>query len=500
MVSRGDMRRFLESAKRLVRINAVASSGNEEIANYVVGLMRDLGFKTQIQHVVHSYEDISKRQFNAIGILGDSLVDRKTRKGLLLMSHLDTVGPGVFGNWVETGGDPFSLTVKEGKVYGLGSASAKLDFLCKLYAIEKLRERKLKNPIYLVGTCGKEIGMLGAKYLIQSMCLNPRYALIGEPSDLEVIYSHKSLELYRVSIAYQLIEKDSCGFNRKIEIHVYGKSANGAYPHLGNNAIEVLVNFLQKMLAHGYDVRFTSIDGGDVSNKVPDYASSQFYLKSQQLEDFKRFFKNEVNLSGMENCFRIELGGAGDMGVRFLPNDFFLCLTELYGLMKRVELEFRSIQDEGYNPPFCTLNFSRIRPALGRLDLFFDFRLLPVTLLNDLEQKIRMGVEIVVRSYSKLNIILNREVSNSSLDMSIDHELLTVCSDAMTAVGIKPVFTKNSTSTEAAQYYYLGYPAVVFGAGKSQGNSHCPNEENSIEQIQKAISFYEKIIEKMCCV
>src|SRR4051812_30477174 len=101
------MKRFLEEAKKMIRIHSVTSEGNEEISNFIATLMQDRGLKTQVQHVTHSNEKISKRQFNVVGILGDPLVDRKIRKGLLLDSHLDTVSPGLSENWTETGGDPF---------------------------------------------------------------------------------------------------------------------------------------------------------------------------------------------------------------------------------------------------------------------------------------------------------------------------------------------------------------------------------------------------------
>ncbi len=100
-------------------------------------------------------------------------MDRKTRKGLLLNTHLDTVSPGILENWTETNGEPFTATVKDGRIFGLGAADVKLDFLCKLYAAERFREKKLRHPIYLVGTCCEEIGMFGAKYLIKSAALNP---------------------------------------------------------------------------------------------------------------------------------------------------------------------------------------------------------------------------------------------------------------------------------------------------------------------------------------
>ena len=345
-----NMKRFLEEAKRMIRTNSVSANGNEEIANFAATLMQDRGLKTQIQHVTHSNEDISKRQFNVIGILGDPLSDRKIKKGLLLNTHLDTVSPGILLNWTETGGDPFAATVKDGKIYGLGSADVKLDFLCKLYAIERFRERKLKNPIYLVGTCGEEIGMFGAKYLIKSMTLNPKFILVGEPSDLKIVYAHKCLNLYRVSIDYQLIERDARGFNRKIDLHSLGKSAHSSYPHLGSNAILAAVDFLHQAIEQGFEMRFTHVDGGDTVNKVPDHAMIQFYLTSHQFEDFKRFFRDTVKAEGKEKIFRIELGGVGDSGVRFLPDNLFPCLTDVVSFFKGLSKDLDMKKDDSYDP------------------------------------------------------------------------------------------------------------------------------------------------------
>ena len=87
---------------------------------------------------------------------------------------------------------------------------------------------------------------------------------------------------------------------------------------------------------------------------------------------------------------------------------------------------------------------------------------------------------------------------NPALNMPVDDPFLSACKDAMEAVGIPPIFAKKATSTEAAQFFQAGYPAVVFGPGKSQGNSHSPNENNILDHLEKSIAFYEKVIEKIC--
>lgn len=492
------MKRFLEEAKKMIRIHSVSSEGNEEIANYVATLMQDRGLKTQVQHVTHSNEKISKRQFNVVGILGDPLVDRKIRKGLLLDSHLDTVSPGLSENWTETGGDPFSATIKEGKIFGLGSADAKIDFLCKLHAVERFRERKLKNPIYLVGTCGEELGMFGAKYLIKSLAVNPKYVLIGDPSDLRVVYAHKCLNIYKVSIGYQMIERDARGFNRRIDLHSFGKSAHSSYPHLGVNAILASVNFLHRAMGQGFEMRFTRLDGGDTVNKVPDHAVTQFYLTSHQFEDFKRFFRETTKAEGNARSFRVELGGSGDAGVKFLPDNLLPCVTEVVNFFKGVATDIEKVKDKSFDPPFSTVNFGQLKQGMGEVELHFDLRLLPDLPPDEMEKRIKKGVQEIASRYPSLNVAAVRERMNPALKMSMEDDFIGICGKAMETAGIDPIFSKKATSTEAAQYFQAGYPSVIFGPGQSAGNSHSPNEHNVLEQFEKAILFYEKVIEKVC--
>lgn len=492
------MKHLLEEAKRMIRINSVTTRGNEELANYVATLLQDRGLKTQLQQVTHSLENVSKRQFNVIGILGDPLVDKKTRKGLLLNTHLDTVSPGLPENWTETGGDPFAATVKDGKIFGLGSADTKLDFLCKLYAIDRCREKKLKMPIYLVGTCGEEMGMFGAKYLIKSLALNPKYVVVGEPSELKVVYAHKSLNIFRVSIGYQLVERDARGFNRRIDLHSFGRSAHGSYPHLGTNAIQQSLDFLRNATDNGFELRFTKLDGGDTVNKVPDRSMIEFYLTSHQFEDFKRFFRETVRSEGKEKAFRVELGGLGDMGVRFLPEALFSCISEVTDFFRNLGSEFEKVQDESYSPAHSTVNFGQLKQRLGGIDMHFDLRLLPDQSADKIEKHVLSQIQAIAAKYPNLNVTAVRERMNPGLSMTMEHELVRICKESLTAAGVEPQFAKKSASTEAAQYFQAGYEAVVVGPGVSQGNSHSPNEHNLLEQLEKAVSFYEKLIERTC--
>lgn len=502
------MKHFLDEAKKLIRINSETARGNEEIASYVSGMMREAGLRVQSQQVTHSLDDVSKRQFNVIGILGDHLVDKKIRKGLLLNTHLDTVGPGLLEYWTETGGDPFSAVIKDRRIYGLGSADVKLDFLCKLYAVKKFRENKLKMPVYLVGTCGEELGMFGARYLIKSLALNPKYVVVGEPSELKVVYAHKCLNIYKVTIGYQQVERDARGFNRRIGFNSFGKSAHSSYPHLGVDAIDSTLRFLKSAAARGFEFRFTRFDGGDTVNRVADRASVEFFLMSHQFEDFKRFFRQvshgEGEHSPVEGApkspgfHQMEIGAVGDAGVRFLPDVIFPCILNIYDFFKTMAADFEKVKDSSYNPAHSTLNLGKLKQHQGSIVMYLDMRLLPEVNPDSVEKHIQDGIQAIAMKYPNLNIAAVRERMNPGLDMTLDHELVKICSSAMEEAGIEPKLDKKATSTEAAQYFQAGYESVVFGPGISHGNSHSPNENNLLEHLEKATLFYEKLIKKVC--
>ena len=492
------MKRLLEEARRVTRLNSITSNGNEELANYCFSLLQERGFKTNLQQVTHSIDDFSKRQFNVIGVLGDPLVDKKIRKGLLLCSHLDTASAGLVEHWTDTGGDPFAATVKEGKIFGLGAAEAKLDFLCKLHAAAKFRERKLRMPIYLVGTCGEEVGMFGARYLIKAGTLNPRHVLVGGPTELKTVYAHKSQVLFRVSIGYQQVERDARGFNRRIDLHSFGRSAHSSFPHLGVNAIQDSMAFLQRATDNGFDIRFTKFDGGDRVNKVPDRGLMQFYLTSHQFEDFKRFFREVVRAEGKERAFKVDLGGVGDTGVKFLPDVLFPCMSSIAEFFRVMASDFGKVKDETYNPPHSTINFGLLKQGLSKVDLHFDTRLLPDLIIDEIEKHVQKGVQKIAASFPSLNITVVRERMNPGLSTPLESDLVRICREAMEQSGIEPTLDKKATATEAAHFHQAGYEAVVFGPGTSVGNSHGPNENNQLDQLEKATVFYEKVIERVC--
>ena len=55
------MSRFLDEVKRLIQINSVSASGNEELVNFIGFLMQNAGFKVNLQQVMLNWRSTRSR-------------------------------------------------------------------------------------------------------------------------------------------------------------------------------------------------------------------------------------------------------------------------------------------------------------------------------------------------------------------------------------------------------------------------------------------------------
>jgi acetylornithine deacetylase len=162
-----------------------------------------LGFACEIMPVSNNPE-----KCNLIAKKGEG------KDGLVLSGHTDTV-PYDLNGW-DT--DPFSLTKKNNNYYGLGTADMKSFFPIILESLERLAEIKFKNPITVVATADEESTMSGARLIHENNKVSGRYCIIGEPTGLKPIHSHKGI----------IIET----------IQIEGRSGHSSDPTLGNSALE----------------------------------------------------------------------------------------------------------------------------------------------------------------------------------------------------------------------------------------------------------------------
>jgi acetylornithine deacetylase len=186
------------------------------------------------------------------------------RPGLALSGHTDVV-PVAGQSWDS---DPFTLTERDGRLYGRGSCDMKGYLACALAMVPQFKQRRLKMPIHLAFSYDEEVGCTGVRPMIAELGKRlplPRLVFVGEPTEMGVVDAHKGPVRWRVELR--------------------GRAAHSSMPHYGVNAIAYANRLLGELLrleadlkAAQQDLRFdppwttlqiTQIEGGTASNVVP---------------------------------------------------------------------------------------------------------------------------------------------------------------------------------------------------------------------------------------
>ncbi|MFQ6042728.1 MAG: M20 family metallopeptidase [Candidatus Poribacteria bacterium] len=191
----------IELTKDLISYNSTSAISNIEIADFLTEQLTALHF--EIERI--EYEDENNvRKVNLVAKKGkvcpdcigiNSAIPRIGRgDGIALLGHTDAV-PAEGWDF-----DPFSAFIEGGKLYGRGSSDMKGAIACMLCAVEQFRDAEFIHPCYLFFTSDEEIGCGGAKAIARTSQMfhqsHPRYGVIGEPTSLRVINSHKGAVLF----------------------------------------------------------------------------------------------------------------------------------------------------------------------------------------------------------------------------------------------------------------------------------------------------------------
>ncbi|MBV7315380.1 acetylornithine deacetylase [Shewanella sp. NIFS-20-20] len=241
-------------------ISAITETGdhsNLEVIELLQSWLTDLGFHCQTQAVKDS-----RGKYNLLATLLPS--NGVTQGGLLLAGHSDTV-PIDEGHWHQ---DPFQLTERDNRWYGLGSCDMKGFFAICIAALQELPLKQLTKPLYIFASADEETTMNGAKAFVEQFAnqrhFTPEFAIIGEPTGMAPVYMHK-------------------GHLAK-GIRITGRSGHSSDPSKGLNAIEIMhdvitqLTKLKQALINQYQqtsfsvpyptLNLGHIHGGDAANRI----------------------------------------------------------------------------------------------------------------------------------------------------------------------------------------------------------------------------------------
>lgn len=146
---------------------------------------------------------------------------------LAISGHMDVVDAGDHDDWTFP---PFELTDKDGKLFGRGTTDMKGGLMAMVIAMIELKQSNAlkQGTIRLLATTGEETEQYGAQLLADEGYLDDVSGLIiGEPTSNIAYYAHKG--------------SMSCVVTAK------GKAAHSSMPHLGTNAVDILVDFVNEM-------------------------------------------------------------------------------------------------------------------------------------------------------------------------------------------------------------------------------------------------------------
>lgn len=157
---------------------------------------------------------------------------------LVYHAHIDTVSAGEREEWSV---DPFAGKIVDGAVYGRGAGDDKGSVAAQVMALIALARARvrLRGTLQVAAVADEERGgEIGTRWLRDTGKLNPDLLVVGEQTN------------NRVAIA----ERVACG----IALTVYGKSAHGAMPWEGDNAVtkmaRVIVWLQEKLIDKLSDV------------------------------------------------------------------------------------------------------------------------------------------------------------------------------------------------------------------------------------------------------
>ncbi|UOF00290.1 M20 family metallopeptidase [Bdellovibrio reynosensis] len=445
---------FIESCRQLIAIDSTPTHGNRDLAKWASAFCRQKGL------IVEEQEEFVGDLEHA-NIIARTQEERPTAE-FLFQTHLDTVDPGPFSLWTENGANPFDAHIIDGKIYGLGAADVKLDFLCKLEAIASFpKDSKWRLPPVLVGTFGEESGMTGALKLIRKNKIAAKMALIGEPSDLQLINAAKGFASVEIRVPFSDEEmryrqdhnlRESTTTQSKL---FRGKAAHSSVPHLGESAIVKLFEYLM-MLPD--TVNIMEMDGGINFNTVPSHA----FL--------------EIDMVSM------------------VPDPIAKKVANIYRAVKALEQDFLNFEDKDFYPTTPTLNIGLVRTNENDIQISGTCRLPPV-ITHEVYEGWMEGLRRVCESNGATFIINNYKKPFRTEMNSI---LVKGCLDELRAMGLSDRPITQASTNEASIFSRIGVDCVCFGPGKREGNVHTPQEHVALADLEKAIQFYKKVIERFC--
>jgi len=311
--------RALDFARTLVGFNTVSANSNLALIHCIRDELARLGVKSRLSY------NADRSKANLFATLGEG-----KPAGIVLSGHTDTV-PWDGQDWSV---DPLGGVVRDGRLYGRGSADMKGFIATAVAHAELFLNSQAPFAIHLAFSFDEEVGCFGVKELIADLReagIAPLACIVGEPTSMVPAIAHKGVYRYRCCVR--------------------GKEAHSSLTPQSVNAIEMAARVVGKVrdMAEGFeraeqryagfDVPFSTASvgqfhGGIADNVVPvdtefryefrDLPTADARAMQQQVVAYARSLEPAMQKVAPDAGFRFEticevpsfLGSADDAVTR----------------------------------------------------------------------------------------------------------------------------------------------------------------------------------------
>lgn len=370
------------------------------ICDYIGSYLHDAGIPFQ------TYEPVPGK----VSIVG--MLEGNQGKCLILNGHVDVVPPGDLKAWKF---DPFKGLVEEGKIWGRGSADMKTKIASAMFVARLLKEQGVELPgrIILMFTADEESGGThGTGYLLEEGLVTGDACVIGETAGRDIGVADKG--------------------NLHVKLIAHGKTAHGARPFEGDNAIEKLMRAIPLVMGLGeQNLNLPASYLEIVRRALPYYE--------------KRAKKFGVELADYEKA---------------LTHVTLCCSLIRGGVKKNVVPDLAEAEFDVRFPP--GIEMSTIRERLLHIIHSSDIKGIEIQLLDE----------------------------NEATYQDIDCDIFRAAERAIPLAGgsTKPLALVKTSITDARHMRKAGIPTIILGHDGSGG--HVPNEYSEVEEVMFTTRAY----------
>jgi acetylornithine deacetylase/succinyl-diaminopimelate desuccinylase-like protein len=297
--------------------------------------------------------------------------------------------------------------------------------------------------------------------LIRKNKIAAKMALIGEPSNLQIINAAKGFASVEITIPFSEEElkirqehnlRESTSTQSKL---FHGKAAHSSTPHLGESAI---TKMLESLLMLPESINIMEMDGGINFNTVPSHA-----------------------------FIEIDLGTS-------VAHPILKRIVNIYRAIKTLEQDFLKFIDPDFFPSSPTLNIGLIRTNENDIQISGTCRIPPI--IN--QETYERWMEDLKNVCDKNGATFRINDYKKPFRTSPNSALVRGCLDELRNLGLPDQPASLPSTNEASIFSRVGIECVCFGPGLREGNVHTPSEHVALADLEKAIEFYKKIIERFC--